>query len=104
MIIKIGGDGMKSRILVVEDDIFLREGLCELLTKEDYEPIPACNCAECRKTFENNTFDLVILDVMLPKMSGFEIVKKLRNQKIKTPVLTFLIGKTGVLSVLARMD
>lgn len=78
---------MKKRILVVEDDIFLREGLCELLTKEDYEPIPACNCAECKKIFTESTFDLVILDVMLPDGNGVELCNFIRSTGAKTPIL-----------------
>lgn len=78
---------MKSRILVVEDDIFLREGLCELLTKEDYEPTLACNCAECRKIFETGTFDLVILDVMLPDGNGVELCNFIRSTDTETPIL-----------------
>ena len=84
---KIGGDNVKSRILVVEDDVFLREGLCELLTKEDYEPISACNCAECRKLFEDNSFDLVILDVMLPDGNGVELCNFIRSTDTETPIL-----------------
>lgn len=78
---------MKSRILVVEDDIFLREGLCELLTKEDYEPISACNCAEFKKHFNDNTFDLIILDVMLPDGNGVELCNFIRSTDTKTPIL-----------------
>ena len=78
---------MKSRILVVEDDIFLREGLCELLTKEDYEPTPACNCAECKEIFTDNTFDLVILDVMLPDGNGVELCNFIRSTDTETPIL-----------------
>ena len=57
---------MKAKILIVEDDIYLREGLCELLLKEGYEPVSACNCKESRRLFTEDSFDLVILDVMLP--------------------------------------
>ncbi len=78
---------MKSRILVVEDDVFLREGLCELLTKEDYEPIPTCNCAECKRIFAENTFDLVILDVMLPDGNGVELCNFIRSTDTETPIL-----------------
>ncbi len=78
---------MKSRILVVEDDVFLREGLCELLTKEDYEPIPACNCLEGKKIFTKNTFDLVILDVMLPDGNGVELCNFIRSTDTETPIL-----------------
>ena len=64
---------MKAKILLVEDDVYLREGLCELLLKEDYEPVSACNCKEGRRLFTEDSFDLVILDVMLPDGNGLDL-------------------------------
>lgn len=78
---------MKSKILVVEDDIFLREGLCELLTKENYEPTCVCNCGECRKILENDSFDLIILDVMLPDGNGLDLCTHIRSSGDNTPIL-----------------
>ena len=78
---------MKSRILVVEDDVFLREGLCELLTKEEYEPVPACNCTEAKQIFSENTFDLIILDVMLPDGNGVDLCNFIRSTDTETPIL-----------------
>ena len=64
---------MKTKILLVEDDVYLREGLCELPLKEDYEPVSACNCKEGRKLFSEDSFALVILDVMLPDGNGLDL-------------------------------
>ena len=78
---------MKAKILIVEDDIYLREGLCELLLKEDYEPVYACNCKEGRSLFTEGTFDLIILDVMLPDGNGLDLCSFIRSAGADTPIL-----------------
>ena len=78
---------MKAKILIVEDDIYLREGLCELLLKEDYEPVSACNCKEGRKLFNEDSFDLVILDVMLPDGNGLDFCSFIRSTGADVPIL-----------------
>ena len=78
---------MKAKILLVEDDIYLREGLEELLSKENYEPVCAKNCTEAKKLFNEDSFDLVILDVMLPDGSGLDLCSYIRCVGADIPVL-----------------
>lgn len=78
---------MKAKILLVEDDVYLREGLCELLLKEDYEPVSACNCKEGRKLFTEDSFDLVMLDVMLPDGNGIDLCTFIRSSGSEVPIL-----------------
>lgn len=78
---------MKAKILIVEDDIYLREGLEELLTKENYEPVCAKNCAEAKALFKKDTFDLIILDVMLPDGNGLDLCSFIRSTGADTPIL-----------------
>lgn len=78
---------MKTKILLVEDDIYLREGLCELLLKEGYEPVPVCNCAEGKRLFTESAFDLIILDVMLPDGSGLDLCAYIRSVSADAPIL-----------------
>ncbi len=78
---------MKAKILLVEDDVYLREGLCELLLKEDYEPVSACNCKEGRKLFTEDSFDLVMLDVMLPDGNGIDLCTFIRSSDSDVPIL-----------------
>lgn len=78
---------MKAKILLVEDDVYLREGLEELLTKESYEPVSACNCKEGRKLFSEDSFDLVILDVMLPDGNGLDFCAFIRSTDADVPIL-----------------
>ena len=78
---------MKTKILIVEDDMYLREGLEELLTKEGYEPACAKNCAEARTLFKEVAFDLVILDVMLPDGNGLDLCGFIRSTGTDVPIL-----------------
>ena len=75
------------RILLVEDDArmagFIRRGLRE----ENYTVDLAKDGEEGRYLVQLNSYDLIILDLLLPKKSGLELLKELRNEKIKTPVL-----------------
>lgn len=78
---------MNTKILIVEDDIYLREGLCELLLKEGYEPVSAKNCAEAKTLFKEGTFDLIILDVMLPDGNGLDLCGYIRSTGADVPIL-----------------
>lgn len=78
---------MKAKILIVEDDSYLREGLEELLTKESYEPVCAKNCTEAKTLFKEDSFDLIILDVMLPDGNGLELCSFIRSTGADVPVL-----------------
>lgn len=78
---------MSARIMLVEDDAYLRDGLCELLEKEGYAVESACNCSEGRDIFNKSVFNLVILDVMLPDGNGLELCTEIRNQGNDVPIL-----------------
>ena len=78
---------MSARIMLVEDDAYLRDGLCELLEKEGYMVESACNCNEGRMLLQKSSFNLVILDVMLPDGSGLELCTEIRNQGDDVPIL-----------------
>ncbi len=78
---------MNERILLVEDDSYLREGLCELFSKEGYEAVSAKNLAEGKKLFESGVFDLAVLDVMLPDGNGLELCSYIRGKGFSLPVL-----------------
>ncbi|QPK93621.1 response regulator transcription factor [Actinomyces sp. zg-332] len=70
---------MKGRILLVEDDEVTREGVAEFLTVKNYEVVSAEDGEKAISIFQNQVFDLVILDIMLPKADGFEVLKKIRS-------------------------
>lgn len=75
------------KILVVEDEPQMRLGLKDNLEFEGYEVTQAEEGLSGLEQILNLTFDLIILDVMLPNMSGFDILKKARQQGVQTPVI-----------------
>lgn len=75
------------KILVVEDEPQMRLGLKDNLEFEGYEVTQAEEGLSGLEQILNHTFDLIILDVMLPNMSGFDILKKARQQGVETPVI-----------------
>lgn len=75
------------RILIIEDEIRLSEVLGEIM-KENKYTVDIINDGEEGYDYAvSEIYDVIILDVMLPKMNGFDIVSKLRNNKIKTPII-----------------
>ena len=78
---------MSKRILLLEDDVYLREGLCEILKKEDYSVESIDCCSSCRKLLSQNRYDLLILDVMLPDGNGIDICKEVRLNDTDIPIL-----------------
>ena len=75
------------RILLVEDEKRMAEALCEILRLEKYEVDHYANGLDGLAAIESNIYDIVILDVMLPGMNGYEIAKKVRSNGILTPIL-----------------
>jgi DNA-binding response OmpR family regulator len=76
-----------SRILVVEDEPDMLQGLIDNLEFEGYEVEGAQNGKEGLELIMSNRFNLVILDVMLPEMSGFDVCKEVRRNNNSTPIL-----------------
>jgi|WetSurMetagenome_2_1015567.scaffolds.fasta_scaffold11983_2 DNA-binding response OmpR family regulator len=76
-----------TRILVIEDEPEMRRGLKDNLEFESYEADTADDGAAGLQMLVNNSYDLVILDVMLPKISGFDVLKQARARGIRTPVI-----------------
>jgi len=76
-----------QRILIVEDEPNMRMGLKDNLEFEGYTVETAADGEAGLPLIMTNTFDLVILDVMMPKISGFDICKRVREKGIKTPII-----------------
>lgn len=75
------------KILIVEDDIRLGDTLCELLSRNSWETDLTDNGCVGLEYALSGYYDVIILDVMLPRMNGYEIVSEMRKQKNSTPVL-----------------
>ena len=74
------------KILVVDDEMLIRNVVREYMALESYEVDEACDGDEAITLFRNNDYDLVIMDVMMPKKDGFQTVKELKKIK-DTPVI-----------------
>jgi len=91
------------KLLVVEDEPRMLELLRRGLTEEGHNVTCASDGSEGWEIAQGYEFDAVVLDVMLPKMNGFELAKKLRQQRIATPVL-MLTAKDSVPDVVRGLD
>jgi len=76
-----------AKILIVEDEPNMRLGLKDNLEFESYDVDIATNGEEGLKKILENDYNLVLLDVMLPQMSGFDICKTVRKKGITTPII-----------------
>lgn len=81
---------MKAKILLVEDDINLGDVLRDYLELQEYEVVRALDGVEGLRIFNEDKFDLLILDVMLPRKDGFTLATEIRaiNQQIPVIFLT----------------
>lgn len=75
------------RILIVDDETQLLEQLKSILTQQQYTADTAEDGEKALERISSDPYDLIILDVMLPKKNGFEVLLELRNSLITTPVL-----------------
>jgi DNA-binding response OmpR family regulator len=78
---------VKARLLVVEDEPTLVVTLTDRLRSEGYEVEAAADGDEGYRLASGGRFDLLLLDVALPRRSGFDVLRDLRQQRVETPVL-----------------
>lgn len=81
------------RALIAEDDEFTRRGLAEVLRAEGYEVLEADNGAEALMLFRTRTLDLVCLDVMMPRLNGYDVCRQMRAAKPDVPLI-FISAKS----------
>ena len=82
------------RILVVEDDNGIRMLMEDALADAGYEPVLACNGLEALEVLESKHIDLIILDIMMPKMDGYELLRQIRESGMDMPVLMVTAKQT----------
>ena len=75
------------KILIIEDEYSLADAIAETLQKENYTTKIVTNGEDGEDEALSNIYDLILLDVMLPKKDGFEILKSLKNEKINAPII-----------------
>ncbi len=76
-----------KKILVVEDDPVNQMILMDFLAANGYQTVAASTGPEGIERFDRDTPDLCLVDVQLPRKSGFELVREIKNRGAKTPVL-----------------
>lgn len=91
------------RLLLVEDEIRMAQALCQLLRLEKYEVDHYANGTEGLAAIESNIYDIVVLDVMLPGLNGYEIARAARQKGIRTPIL-MLTAKTELDDKVTGLD
>jgi len=91
---------MKKKILLIEDDELIREMYEGELKKAGFEVSAVTTGEEGLKTLEQETFDLILLDIMLPGINGLEILKQLKQnpkmRNLKVVLLTNLGQETVI--------
>lgn len=82
------------RILFIEDEDHLREALCRGFQEDGHEAVGASTGPEGLRLATEQSFDVIVCDILLPELNGFQICRRLREQAIWTPVL-MLTAKDG---------
>jgi len=77
----------KPRVLVVEDDLSILTGVSMNLRFEGYEVLQAQDGARGLEIAVGDQPDLIVLDLMMPRLNGYEVLRELRSRGVKTPVL-----------------
>ena len=75
------------RIQIIEDDIKTAESICKGVTAAGFETVCAYDGEAGLAEAENSPVDLAVIDIMLPKLDGFEVIRRLREQKLMFPVI-----------------
>ena len=83
------------RVLLVEDEKGISSAICQVLKKENFSVDPVYTGTDGLDYALTENYDAVVLDVMLPEMDGFQVLKKMREQGVRTPVC-MLTARTGL--------
>lgn len=83
-------------ILLVEDEIELSDGISHLLKKAKYNVDAVYDGEQGYLSGLSDRYDVIVLDIMLPKLNGFEVLRKLREEKVTTPIIILsALGQTN---------
>ncbi len=77
----------RGTILVVEDDNHIRNGLVDVLESEGYVAVPAADGKQGLSIARQQRFDLIVLDIMMPGLSGYDVCREIRKKDATTPVI-----------------
>ena len=83
------------KLLLAEDEKRMNRAICEILRQEKYEVISVENGEDALIEIESGVYDLIVLDVMMPVLNGFQVAARTRKAGIRTPIL-MLTAKSEV--------
>ena len=86
---------MTKKILIVEDDKFLRELITQKLIKEDFEVSEAVDGEEGIKKIKEEKPDLILLDLILPGIDGFEVLSQMKKESTLTSIPVIILSNLG---------
>lgn len=86
---------MAKKILIIEDEPFLRRIIAEHLERAGYLVTEASDGEEGLKKIKEENFDLVLLDLLLPGMDGFEVLSRLREKEWLSKVQVLILSNLG---------
>jgi DNA-binding response OmpR family regulator len=90
-------------LLIVEDEVRMADLLRKGLSEEGHTVASAYDGAEGFDLARSHEFDVIILDIMMPRLSGYELAKRLRGEKVQTPIL-MLTARDSVPDVVRGLD
>jgi len=86
---------MAKKILIIEDDKFLRELIAKKLAKDGYEISEAVDGEEGVKKTKETKPDLILLDLILPEMDGFEVLSKIKEDPVSSSIPVIILSNLG---------
>lgn len=88
-------DPRQKKILLVEDEDFIRELYVRQLTKEGFQVKSAVDGQSGLNILKTETFDLLLLDIMLPGMNGLQVLREFKTHNPSSPMITILLTNLG---------
>ena len=97
------GNESAMKLLIVEDEARTAEFLCQGLTHQGHTPTWTSSGAEGCSLAKSSQFDVIILDITMPKLGGYELAKRLRAENVRTPIL-ILTMKDSLPAIVRGLD
>ena len=85
---------MVKKILLVDDDVYIRDLYAEVLKDENYDITIAADGEEALSLVEDDSFDLILLDIMLPKLDGIQVLAKIKEDPARKSIPVIMLTGT----------
>ncbi len=85
---------MKRTIMVVDDSKDVRKSVKEILLSEGFEVVTAEDGNDCLKKLQTNKVDLILLDMIMPKLTTEQILLEFKRRNLKVPLVLFSVGRS----------